>query len=236
MSERGRRKVIDQRVRDLIVTLVRTGFTLKQAAEHARIGQSTLFDNLKQDSAFAKEIRDAQVYQHLFPLSRMLEHSKTSWRAAAWILERTKPDRYGRRAPRTLTQADFRMVMELVLRSAMEGVQNAEDRARVVHNVERMVGQLDEASDTSPRVRRALRDVKQAAGTRKGSDPPRSDASDAFPGAGDYRKSGKSNDGCEKRPASRRNRHLTGARPHVSLRPKNGYRLSAVSFRPLQSG
>jgi hypothetical protein len=162
MAGRGRQVVLDQSRRDLLVGLVSLGCTFKQAAEHAGVGRSTLFKTLKEDPEWAERMRRAQMQQHVTPLSRMVEHTKGSWRACAWTLERLNPDRYGRRPPRTVTQADCLWITKLVLHCVLEGVRGEEDRQRVVRNVERLHRQLDGAHEASPRVRRALRDVQAA--------------------------------------------------------------------------
>jgi hypothetical protein len=73
MARRGRREVIDEKVRDLLVTLIQWGCTLKQAAKHVGIARSTLFKALKGDSSLAKQLREAQLYQDVTPLSRMAD-------------------------------------------------------------------------------------------------------------------------------------------------------------------
>jgi hypothetical protein len=138
------------------------GCTLKQAAEHAGVGRSTLFKALKDDPAWAEKLRRAQMQQHVTPLSRMVEHTKSSWRACAWTLERLNPNRYGHRPPRTVTEADCQWITKLVLHCVLEGVRGEEDRQRVFRNVEKLHLRLDAVHETSPRVRRALREVQAA--------------------------------------------------------------------------
>jgi hypothetical protein len=83
-----------------------------------------------------------------------------------------------------MTQADCLWITKLVLKCVMKGVRSEEDRERVFRNVEQLHTQLDGSKETSPRVRRAMRQIKEAA---KAWEPPSSqpglDGPVSFPGA-----------------------------------------------------
>jgi hypothetical protein len=65
MANRGRPRVIDGDVRDLLTGLVGMGCSFKQAAEHVGIGPSTLFKTLREDEDFAAQLRRARMQQDL---------------------------------------------------------------------------------------------------------------------------------------------------------------------------
>src|SRR5262245_36055054 len=82
MAKPGRPRVIDEKVRDLLIGLVGMGCSRKQAARHVGIGPSTLFKELRADEDFAARLRQAEMKQDISPLRKILEHSQQSWRAA----------------------------------------------------------------------------------------------------------------------------------------------------------
>ena len=60
---------------------------------------------LRHNPEFAHEIKRPQVTAEIVPLAHLREASRNRWRAAAWFLERTHPERYARRKPRLYTQS-----------------------------------------------------------------------------------------------------------------------------------
>src|SRR5688500_8184349 len=73
MAPRGRPRVIDPKMRDLLAGLVSLGCSRKQAARHVGVAHSTLFENLRQDPEFARQLREAELQQDIVPLKRVIE-------------------------------------------------------------------------------------------------------------------------------------------------------------------
>jgi hypothetical protein len=161
MTQRGRPTVLDDKMRDLVCGLVGMGFSRWQAARHLGIGKTTLFRAAKEDQAFAKRLREAELQQEINPLRRIVEHSHKSWRAAAWILERQKPDLYVRRAPDTVTLADLHGIFNAMMKLLLSGVPQQADRDRVMQNFDLFFEELGGRKRSSPRVRRAIKKLQQ---------------------------------------------------------------------------
>jgi hypothetical protein len=137
------------------------GCSRKQAAEHVGIGPSTLFRALREDRNFATQLRRATMQQDITPLRRILEQSQTSWRAAAWILERQNPSRYARRSPMMVTRADCMAFLKSVLGFLIKGP-CLEDRQRVLENLKRLDELLSGCDLTTPMGRRVVRQMSEA--------------------------------------------------------------------------
>lgn len=155
MAKRGRPRVIDDGVRELLVGLVGMGCSRKQAARHVGVGASTLFAALKADEGFAAKVRRAEMQQDITPLRRILEHSQKSWRAAAWILERQNPNRYARRPPRMVSNTDCMTFLKSVLNYLLSGA-SSEDHQRTAHYLERLEQLLGLRDATTPSGRRVV--------------------------------------------------------------------------------
>jgi hypothetical protein len=52
---------------------------------------------MERDAKYAQEVKKAEPKAETFCLSIILKAAEKSWQAAAWYLERKKPDEYGQR-------------------------------------------------------------------------------------------------------------------------------------------
>ncbi len=157
------------------------GCSRKQAARHVGVGYTTLFETIRKDQDFAERLRRAEMSQDITPLRRILDQSQTSWRAAAWILERQNPNRYARRPPRTFTAADLNAVLTDVVGFLVQGLSNAQDRATVLDRIMELQDDLAGRKRSTPCVRRALERLKRdsssgAAVPESGTAPAESEA------------------------------------------------------------
>lgn len=60
------------------------------------IGERTLYEWLEKDPQFAQAIKEADAIAEARMVSRIIDAAKESWQAAAWWLERRRPDDYKR--------------------------------------------------------------------------------------------------------------------------------------------
>lgn len=73
----------------------RKGLTRKVAARVAGISPTTLYKYLREDAEFAQRVKSAQADGEESLVDLIREHAADTWQAAAWLLERRYPDRYG---------------------------------------------------------------------------------------------------------------------------------------------
>lgn len=101
----GRPTKINQDVINRILALVRVGNYVETAASAAGISKETLYAWLRlgatQQTGLAREFSDALVKAageaEAIALTRVASAAGEHWQAAAWMLERKHPDRWGRR-------------------------------------------------------------------------------------------------------------------------------------------
>jgi hypothetical protein len=94
MSARTKRS--EQTVLD-VVTRVQEGLPVKAAARAAGIDPTTLWRWRKDDEALDIAIHRARTMFVARQLARIDKAGETSWKAAAWLLERRHPADFGRR-------------------------------------------------------------------------------------------------------------------------------------------
>jgi len=94
----------------LLLGAIRVGGTLKEACATAKIGYSTLFEWLAKETPEAAELADsiekAKGEGTVSLLATIHAAAPKNWTAAAWILERRHPDRFGRPQRLELTGKD----------------------------------------------------------------------------------------------------------------------------------
>jgi hypothetical protein len=84
----------------------------------------------------------------------------TSWRCAAWFLERQNPDVFGRRGPNTVTLADLHGIFGAMMKLLLEGVAEPAARQRLMKNFDGFFQRLGGQQRSSPRVRRAIMELE----------------------------------------------------------------------------
>lgn len=82
-------------VRGEICGAVAMGCSFGTAAKYVGCTVRAIAELVERDRGFRKELDRAIAQRELIPLSYIREASKNSWRAAAWLLERTVGGRYG---------------------------------------------------------------------------------------------------------------------------------------------
>lgn len=94
----GRNRVLDEVKRGEICALVTAGCSLRSVANYVGCDRGTIRREEVRNPEFAEQLRRSELEAELHPLRTMQQAAATHWRAAAWILERTRPEQYARSA------------------------------------------------------------------------------------------------------------------------------------------
>jgi hypothetical protein len=97
MPRTGRPPVFDHVKQQTFLRLIAAGLSVRDAARQIGVSRSTIFHRKQENPAFAAACDQARFQT----LPALLEHVQSegarSWRASAWLLERLRPDLFGRR-------------------------------------------------------------------------------------------------------------------------------------------
>jgi hypothetical protein len=85
---RGRPRALNDERKRLVVALVQKGISLTQAAAFAACNRDTIIEERKRDPQFDANLVRAKEMRDVEPLCIIASASKTSWRAAAWLVAR----------------------------------------------------------------------------------------------------------------------------------------------------
>jgi hypothetical protein len=92
----GRRRVLDEVNRARVCALLKAGCSMTSVAEFVGCDRGTIRREALRDPDFAHEIRSCELEAELRPLHALHSAAGSNWHAAAWLLERTKPEQYAR--------------------------------------------------------------------------------------------------------------------------------------------
>ncbi len=98
---------------------------------------STIRNEANRDRVFAEQLAAAETAIGLSPLRALRSAANTDWRAAAWLLERTCPERFARRKPDSLQPSEVRTLLDEVANIMA-------DECSDNPQLERMCSRLDE--------------------------------------------------------------------------------------------
>jgi len=107
MAKRGRHTKKTNETMDRVIQAIEMGATRKVAVLYAGIGESTLYEMLNEFPDFAERLKASEGKRAVRWLSVIERAAQDgSWQAAAWKLERTMPDEYGRKTRTEVTGKD----------------------------------------------------------------------------------------------------------------------------------
>lgn len=107
----GRPRALDDLAAERVVQAVAKGYPRDTAAKLAGIAPTTLFKYLRLGregdpdyAEFAKRVKRAEAESETELIDRVRDASRVSWQAAAWMLERRRPQRYSLRRAEVVQQ------------------------------------------------------------------------------------------------------------------------------------
>lgn len=136
MSKNGRPRALDETKRREICALVAAGAGIQRAAQYVGCSHSTICREARQDVEFREQLRRAKATTQLGPLQAMRQAVQTNWRAAAWMLERSDPDQFGRRYRNTLGAKELRALARDLMTIFNDTIENPLLREQVAERVQ----------------------------------------------------------------------------------------------------
>lgn len=131
-SKAGRPRILDDAKRREIAALVSAGYGIAGAARYLRCSARTIRREIGRNAEFREQLSKAGLSAELEPLRAIRSAAGKNWRAAAWLLERTDPDKYARRAAKAYTEADMAYLAEQMAVALIEEVSDPALCARVM--------------------------------------------------------------------------------------------------------
>jgi hypothetical protein len=131
---RGRHRLLDPPKKAQICDLVAQGASLEEAADAIDVSLRTVQREAKEDEDFDHELK-LSLRTAPDPEKIMQSAARTHWRAAAWLLERTDPERYAKRPACSASPEQLQAALSLVVEAALEATP-PDERTAVYERVE----------------------------------------------------------------------------------------------------
>lgn len=143
MAKAGRPRALDDSKLREICALVTAGFGLPGAAEYVGCAASTVRREAQRNLDFQEKLRKAQLASELDPLNSIRQSARSNWRAAAWYLERTNPQKYAKRNPMTLTPAEVKEFTETLANLISSEVRHPAVQKRIIRKMLELTGDTE---------------------------------------------------------------------------------------------
>jgi hypothetical protein len=159
----GRRRVLDEVKMAEICALLSVGCGRYEAAEHVGCAVNTIENTMRRDKAFAQRVRRAETKAEMTMLRQIRKAAKHSWRAGAWTLERTKPQRYARRRADYLTFDEVDQFVRLLAMTVLNEFPSGPFREGAVKKLDKLIEQFEGVASCETAAERRKRTKKISA-------------------------------------------------------------------------
>lgn len=136
MTKLGRPRALDDAKRREICALVSAGAGIQRAAQYVGCSHSTVCREARRDGAFREQLRRAKATNCLSPLQAMRQSLQTNWRAAAWLLERTDPEQYGRKYRHAFGRRELNALARDLIAIVKDEVDHPIQRERAIERMQ----------------------------------------------------------------------------------------------------
>jgi hypothetical protein len=116
----GRPREFTDAKRAELVAHVHQGATVAEAASIVGVSLRTVQLAGQRNDDFHHDLELAKHNAKVDPEKLMRRAASAHWRAAAWLLERTDPDRYGKRPPNSCRPETLRQMNDWLIETALE--------------------------------------------------------------------------------------------------------------------
>ena len=120
-----------------ILALLSAGYSRTTAAKYIHRAPATVQQEILEDPDFAQQVAKAEEGSEMFYLSciRRAALKEQYWRAAAWVLERRIPHRYGAIKPESLTAEQVQKFLEKCVQIIADELPDDEQRAKILNRL-----------------------------------------------------------------------------------------------------
>jgi hypothetical protein len=167
-----RQRALDSTKRREICALVSAGYGIRQAARYVRCAASTIRREAQRDPEFHDALCRAELAAQLSPLRAMQQAASTHWRAAAWMLERSDPERFARHDPKSFGPKEARALgkdlLDIFNDANIDPLLRMKIEKRVKATIEYAIRHACDTRRTNRNLRRAMEFFAEK---ERGSDP-----------------------------------------------------------------
>ena len=155
MNSPGRPCALDDARCAEICDLVGNGHSVRAVARLVGCNVKTIRRHAARNPNFARLLATAEISARHDPLKMMRRSAGASWRAAAWLLERTDPARYAKQPSGACRPEDLDRAFTRIMDSALSHVSGAESRNALYESLAKIMEEETMRLFLPPSVRQA---------------------------------------------------------------------------------
>jgi len=154
MAKVGRPRALDDTKRREVCALVSTGYGISDAAHYVGCSPATIRREALRNVEFHEALRRAELGAKLKPMQTLQKAAATHWRAAAWLLERTSPDRFARCDAKSLKQDEVEEIVCSLVETIVTEIDDPQVQKRVYNRLLALTNDLNRQALAADRPRR----------------------------------------------------------------------------------
>ncbi|MBA4018373.1 MAG: hypothetical protein C0483_14500 [Pirellula sp.] len=143
-----KRKKFDLATQERLCAMVSVGTSVRSAALLCDTTEATVRQRQLRDPAFRQRLTEAKQLREIMPLKRLREAAATNWRAAAWLLQRIRPEYYAGPKPDLWRTEDVSAMMcdfaDMLVKALKREVGPGEALSRVCQELRAAVRNVDD--------------------------------------------------------------------------------------------
>jgi len=144
-AKRGPKPSLDDARQREVLAILTVGGNRQVAAHYVGCHPCTIYRTALRDPEFGRALSQAETRHEISHLNNINCAAKEAkyWRAAAWMLERKYPTRYGKRKPTALSAEQLATVLSQFADILVEELPDPEIRQRIMKRVGAITRQLE---------------------------------------------------------------------------------------------
>ena len=144
MARAHRRPVLSNVKKREILAIVAVGCGRRTAADYVGCNTATIVRAMEQDEQFAAELRRHELNPEIGFMRNIQDAAQEVkyWRAAAWWLERRRPEDFGTKKAGLITAAQLQRLFSALTGILAEEVPSDKHRKNVISRVDQMISEL----------------------------------------------------------------------------------------------
>src|SRR5262245_16144579 len=178
----GRPRLLNDFKRGQLIGLITNGCSLTAAARYLGCSPRTVRRECASDPAFRHQLKCAEIDGQLEPIKNLRAAAKKHWRAAAWLLERSKPFAFIPTRHRYFSQDDLHDMADGINQAIQKALPDPALADQVMHHIEDCFsGKADELLHEGPKQKRRRHLAAQAEQARRYKSKPKDLDQDPIP-------------------------------------------------------
>lgn len=144
MAISRKKRILDDRAQTEVCAMITVGCSRAAAARLVGCTPNAIVGLAERDPLFAERLQAAEMKREFGPLHRINAASEKNWRAAAWILERVRPQSYSSRKKAAISPEQMREIGQMFVQCIDRYIEDPTEKEKLA---QRFAERLDKLAE-----------------------------------------------------------------------------------------